>query len=73
MFRPTVSAIIRQYYDNIKGKIKEEASPLQYFFFKTEVIIFVPKNNEILQRRILSVGKCKGHPVTGRNGLRGSG
>jgi hypothetical protein len=33
MFRPKVWTIIRQYYSNIKGKTKEDASLLQYFLY----------------------------------------
>jgi hypothetical protein len=52
MLQPTISAIIRWYYKNIKGKtdsIKKEASPFT-ILFRPELIIFTTRNTKILLR-----------------------
>jgi len=59
MFRPPIFAIIRWYYNNIKGKTEQEASPLQYYSNSKKKIVFVTRNNEILKRRSVSVGKMR--------------
>jgi hypothetical protein len=62
MFRQKISAIFRLCYKNIKGKTdRTEEEGLSFtILLKSELIIFVPKNNEISQRRSVSVGQiCK--------------
>ena len=58
MFRPTIFAIIRWYYNNTKGKTEEEASHLQYNV-NPKKIMFITRNNKILNRPSVSIGKMR--------------
>jgi len=48
-------AIIRRCYNNIKNNFEEGASPT--ILYKTEIIIFIPRNNEIPKHHSMSIGK----------------
>jgi len=49
MLRPTISAIIRQYYNNIEGKLRKQF--LLYITIQTEIIILLyqRRNNKIFK------------------------
>jgi hypothetical protein len=48
MFRHTISAIFRRYYDNVKGKNEEGALPFT-MLLKSEIIILVQYSYSLQQ------------------------
>jgi hypothetical protein len=50
MFRPTISAIIRRYYENIKGETDKTG---EEYHSNLKKYIFIPGKNEILKSQCI--------------------